>query len=79
MFAPKTGHLALYNDLCKLHGIDRKTKTVLDAIVQCQAVEKPALIFIDPGYFLKAAQLAELADSLPTIRELSYKWFGKRV
>ena len=80
MFAPKVGHQALYNDLCKLHDIDRKTKPVLDAMVQALGLkEQPAMVFIDPNCFLQAAQKPELAEHLTIIRELSYRWFGKRV
>lgn len=79
MFAPKTGHPALFNELCKLHEIDKKTRPVLDAMVQCFGLPQPSLLFIDPKYFLEAANTESLAEHLPVIRELCYKWFGKRM
>ena len=79
LFAPKVGHQALYNDLCKLHGFDRPTKTVLDQIVQTFDLKQPSLVFVDMNVFRKAISHSAFASQEDLIRELCFRWFGRRI
>ncbi len=79
LFGPKVGHQALYNDLCKFHTIDRKTKMLLDQIVQTLDLRQPAMIFLDADCFQKALALPDFASQTDPIRELCFQWFGRRI
>lgn len=79
MFAPRSGHVALYNDLCKLHDVDRKTRVALDLMVQQLALSEPGVIFIDSSHFKRAIEMDSLSEHEQILRELCYKWHGKRV
>ncbi|HBT76036.1 MAG TPA: hypothetical protein DEB39_03725 [Planctomycetaceae bacterium] len=78
LFGPKHGHLSLYNDLCRLHNIDRKTRQVLDRIIQAYSIQEQGRIFIDGTYIVKACSDSGFADDREMLRELSFRWFGRR-
>ena len=79
IFSPKVGHQALYNDLCKLHGFDRPVKALLDQIVQTFDLKQPSLVFVDMNLFRKAIAHPSFASQEDLIRELCFKWFGRRI
>jgi len=79
LFGPKVGHQALYNDLCKLHGFDRPVKALLDQIVQVFDLKQPSLVFVDMNLFRKAIAHPSFATQEDLIRELCFKWFGRRI
>ncbi|MGL6196876.1 MAG: hypothetical protein ACRC2T_18845 [Thermoguttaceae bacterium] len=79
LFAPKVGHQALYNELCKVHDLDKKTKALLDQIVQAFDLKQPSLVFVDMTYFQKALANPAFASQGDTIREICFKWFGRRI
>ena len=78
-FGPKVGHQALYNDLCKWHGFDRSVKTMLDQIIQTFDLKQPSLVFVDMNVFRKAITHPVFASQEDLIRELCFKWFGRRI
>jgi len=79
LFGPKVGHPALYNDLCKLHAFDRPTKALLDHIIQTFDLKQPSMIFVDINVFKKAIVHASFTSQEDLIRELCFKWFGRRI
>ncbi len=79
LFGPKVGHQALYNDLCKLHELDRPTRALLDQIVQVLGLKQPSLVFIDVEVLRKALANKSFAPQESLIRELCFKWFGRRI
>ena len=79
LFSPKVGHQALYNDLCKVHGLDRKTRALLDQMVLVLDIRQPALVFVDTSWFRKALTHSDFTSQEELIRELCYKWFGRRI
>lgn len=76
IFGPRTGHQALFNDLCRYHDLDRKTRTLLLTIMQKFRPERPALIFVDPTWLRRAIEHEEFLESTEELRELYKNWFG---
>jgi hypothetical protein len=72
----KTGHPRLFQDLCQIHELDKKTVKLLLQIVQKLNMEQPSMIFANPDILRKSIMLPSIADSAETIRELYYRWFG---
>lgn len=79
LFSPKVGHPALYNDLCKLHEVDRKTRAVLDLIVTTFDLKQPAMIFVDMKWFREAVNHPQFKEHIDLLRELCFRWFGRRI
>lgn len=79
LFGPKTGHQPLYADLCRFHDIDRPTKQVLDRILQAYAVEDSGRIFLDGSLLAKAFTDPNFEENKNLLRELSFRWFGRRL
>ncbi|MGL6225962.1 MAG: hypothetical protein ACRC10_04960 [Thermoguttaceae bacterium] len=79
LFAPKVGHQALYTELCKVHQLERPVRALLDQMVQVFDMKQPALLFVDPSWFQKAIQNKTFAAQEDLLREVCFKWFGRRV
>lgn len=79
LFGPKEGHPALYAELCKLHALDRKTKSLLDQMIQVLNMKQPSLLFVDVSWFQKAIARPEFSEQADALREISFKWFGRRI
>jgi len=75
-FGRKTGHIALFNDLCHIHELDKKTTKLLTQIVQELDLEKSAMIFADPDILKQAVLMPMFSDSMEKLQELYYRWFG---
>jgi len=75
-FGKKTGHPALFQELCKYHDLDKKTCKVLNHIVAELKLEKPGMIFIDPSILRAGIKIPDMAESVEMLRELYYRWFG---
>jgi len=76
LFGQKTGHPALFRDLCTNLELDKKTCKVLNQIITKLNLDIPTMIFVDPSILRAGIKLPEVADSVELIRELNYKWFG---
>jgi len=76
LFGQKTGHPALFRDLCTNLELDKKTCKILNQIVTKLNLDKPAMIFVDPSVLRAGVKFPEMAESVDLIRELHYKWFG---
>ncbi|MDR1382822.1 MAG: hypothetical protein LBJ67_03095 [Planctomycetaceae bacterium] len=72
----RTNHFALFYELCNNHKLDKKTKKLLFQIVNELGIASPGMIFIDPSILANALSLPSMADSVSTIRDLFYTWFG---
>lgn len=76
MFGPRTGHPALFNDLCRLHGLDRPTRRLLQAVTDKPPSDRPALIFVDPAWMHRALDESDFRESAAELRRLYDAWFG---
>ena len=75
LFGPRVGHEALFDEVCKFHAIDRKTKPLIQLIVKKYQLPHPAAIFIEPETLIKALNDAELAAENADIQKLYDDWF----
>lgn len=75
LFAPKTGHEALFNSICQFHNIDRKTKTILDQVIKQYNINPPADLFINPRWIRQAISAPEFGNSETELRQIYSKWF----
>lgn len=76
LFGSKVGHAALFRHLCKHLELDKKTCRLLNQIVSELNLEKPAMIFVDPAILREGIKLDSMIDSVETLRELYFRWFG---
>lgn len=77
IFGSRTGHGALFADLCRFHNIDKKTRQILKDVTNKLQLERPAELFIEPTLLQKAMQLPDFEDSAELLQELQKSWFGK--
>ena len=75
IFGPRVGHDALFDDVCKYHEIDRKTKTLLQTVVKKYQVQQPAQIFIEPDTLVRAQTDPDLAEESDALKKLYDAWF----
>lgn len=76
MFGPRSGHKPLFVDLCRFHGLDRKTKLLLKEIMVKFQPERPAEMFVDPALLRRAIEHPDFAESMEELQELYQTWFG---
>ena len=51
---------ALFNALCRAHGLDRTSRALLKQLAVCQRLTPPARLFLEPDYFDPASLPDEL-------------------
>lgn len=78
IFGPRVGHEALFDEVCKIHEIDRKMKTLLQSVIKKYQVPRPAEIFIEPDTLMRALNDPELADDNADLQKLYDAWFLDR-
>ena len=76
LFGPRFGHLPLFVELCRFHGLDRKKRALLRSVMEKFRSDKPALIFVDPTWLRRALELDDFTESVEVLRELYEQWFG---
>jgi len=76
LFGPRFGHLPLFVELCRLHGLDRKKRALLRSVMEKFRSDKPALIFVDPTWLRRALEQEEFAEVAEELRELYEQWFN---
>ena len=75
LFGSRVGHEALFDDVCKFHTLDRKTKTLVQSIAKKYQMPHPAEIFIEPDTLIKALNDTDLAAENADIQALYDAWF----
>ncbi|MDR0336430.1 MAG: hypothetical protein LBI18_05000 [Planctomycetaceae bacterium] len=75
LLGPRIGHKPLFDDLCQYHKIDRKTKLLLNHVIQKYQLSQPIEIFIDSKWLDQALNDEEFADSADDLREIIKLWF----
>ena len=74
LFAPRVGHEALFEEVCRLHEIDRKTKAMLQTIIKKYQMPHPASIFVEPSTMRRALSDPELSAN-SDLQDLYNAWF----
>lgn len=76
IFSPRTGHQALFNELCRFHELDRKTRQLLQSVMDRFKPDKPSLVFVDSAWLRKAIESHDFSENIEELQELQRKWFG---
>ena len=75
IFGPRVGHEALFDEVCKFHEIDRKTKPLLQSLIKKYQTPHPAEIFIEPAILQRALGDAEFSEEKAELQKLYDAWF----
>ena len=75
IFGPRVGHEALFDEVCRYHDIDRKTKTLLQSVIKKYQIPHPAEIFIEPGTLRRALSDPELSEENTDLQKIYDAWF----
>jgi len=75
LFGPRVGHEALFDEVCRFHEIDRKTKTLLQTVIKKYAVQRPAELFIEPNTLVSALNDADFSEDNAELQKLHAAWF----
>ncbi len=75
LFGSRSGHHPLFNDLCRYHNLDRKTRHLLREVATKYCTEKPANLFLVPDLLRRASEDPDFAEQAPVLQELFLAWF----
>ena len=75
IFGPRVGHEALFDEVCRFHGIDRKTKTLLQSVIKKSQMQCPAEIFIESETLIHALNDSEFSEDNAELQKLYDAWF----
>jgi len=75
IFGPRTGHEALFDEVCKFYEIDRKTKTLLLSVIKKYPLPRPAEIFIEPETLIYALNDSDFSEENADLQKLYDTWF----
>ncbi|MDR0611748.1 MAG: hypothetical protein LBG58_16705 [Planctomycetaceae bacterium] len=75
LLGARVGHKPLFDDLCQYHKLDKKTKLLLNHVIQKYQLSRPVEIFIDSTILERALNDEEFAESADDLRELIKIWF----
>ncbi len=67
---------ALFNALCKAHGLDRASKTLLKQLARSQQLTVPARLFLEPDRFQPGMLSAELRPQRAAVAALRQRLFA---
>ena len=68
----------LFNDLCRLHGLDFPSRKLLWRLAKIRQLEHPAQLFLEPSWFDTASVPASLQPFRPQLAELKQRLFAGR-
>lgn len=75
IFGPRIGHEALFDEVCKFHDIDRKTKALLQLVIKKYELPHPAEIFIESETLRRALSDADFAEENEELQKCYDAWF----
>ena len=75
IFGPRVGHEALFDEVCKFYGIDRKTKTLLQSVIKKYQMPRPAEIFIEQDTIVRALNDTDFSEENAELQKLYDAWF----
>ena len=78
IFGPRTGHPALYADLCRFHNLDKKARQLLKDVADKLQLERPAELFLEPMLLQKAIQAPEFLAVAEDLQAFYKAWFEKQ-
>ena len=75
LFGPRVGHEALFDEVCRFAAVDKKAKTLLQAVVKKYHMPQPAKIFIEPDTLMRAMSDHDFAEENADLQKLYNDWF----
>ena len=75
LFGPRVGHDALFDEVCRFHEIDRKTKALLLSVIKKYQLPRPAEIFVEPEALIRALNDTEFVEENEELQKLYDVWF----
>ena len=79
LFGPRVGPEALFDEVCRFHGIDRKTKSLLQTVIKRNQMPRPAEIFIEPDTMIRALNDNDLSEENEELQKIYDAWFLDRI
>lgn len=79
IFGPRVGHDALFDEVCRFHGIDRKTKALLQSVTKKYQMPRPAEIFIVPDMVVRALNDSDFSEENAELQKVYDAWFVERL
>jgi hypothetical protein len=78
IFGPRVGQEALFDEVCRFYGIDRKTKTLLQTVCKKYQMPCPVEVFIQPDTLIRSLNDADLSEENAELQKLYDAWFIDR-
>jgi hypothetical protein len=75
LFGPSVGHDALFDEVFKVCGVDRKLKPLLLSIIKKYRLVESALIFVEPDTLMHALNDPDFAKDNAELQKLYETWF----
>lgn len=75
LFGPSIGHEALFDEVFKVSGVDRKLKPLLQSVVKKYQLVESARIFVEPDTLIRALNDPDFAKENADLQKLYDTWF----
>ena len=75
LFGPAVGHDALFDEVFKVSGVDRKLKPLLQSIIKKYQLAESALIFVEPDTLMHALNDPDFSKENADLQKLYETWF----
>ena len=75
LFGPSVGHDALFDEVFKVSGVDRKLKPLLQSIIKKYQLAESALIFVEPDTLMRALNDPDFSKENADLQTLYETWF----
>jgi hypothetical protein len=75
LFGPSVGHDALFDEVFKVSGVDRKLKPLLQSIIKKYQLAESALIFVEPDTMMRALNDPDFSKENADLQQLHEAWF----
>ena len=75
IFGPRTGHKALFEEVCRFVALDTKTKKLLQSVIDKYQMPQPVKIFIEPETLMRALSDPDFEEENSDLQKLYDAWF----
>ena len=75
LFGPSVGHDALFDEVFKVSGVDRKLKPLLQSVAKKYQLTESARIFVEPDTLMRALNDPDFSQENADLQKLYETWF----
>ena len=75
LFGPRVGHDALFDEVCKFIGLDRKMKALLLSVIKKYQMPYPTKIFLESDALMHALGDPDFSEENADLQTLYDAWF----